>query len=68
MDITNYLGRTNISNEIGGSVKISSKTGSFYFSKINQNLIVSGENPYVSFNELGGYLKFTSPSGLLDAG
>ena len=68
VDITNYLGRTNISNEIGGSVKISSKTGSFYFSKINQNLIVSGENPYVSFNELGGYLKFTSPSGLLDAG
>lgn len=82
LDVKNYLGRIKINSDIGGSVKISSKTGSFLFNNIGSSestgiedstlsservvLLISGDNPYVTFNNLNGSLKFTSKSGTVE--
>lgn len=83
LEVENFLGRITINSDIGGSVKISSKTGSFYFNNIGTEgvskiedetivganevmLLITGENPYVSFKQLNGSLKLTSPSGVVE--
>lgn len=82
LEVENFLGRTEINSDIGGSVKISSKTGSFIFNNIGTEgeskienegivganevmLLITGDNPYVSFKRLNGSLKLTSPSGIV---
>lgn len=83
LEIENFLGHININSDIGGSVKISSQTGSFFFNNIGTEgvseiesenvegisgvmLLISGNNPYVSFKTLNGSIKITSPSGIID--
>ena len=84
LEIKNFLGRIQINSDIGGSVKISSKTGSFMFNNIGTEgvssiegetvesgtkqvmLLITGDNPYVSFKKLNGSLKLTSPSGIVE--
>lgn len=83
LEVENFLGRININSNIGGSVKISSKTGSFIFNDIGTEgvskiedesvsganevmLLITGDNPYVSFKKLNGSLKLTSPSGIVE--
>lgn len=78
LEVENFLGRININSNIGGSVKISSKTGSFYFNNIGTEgvskiedetdevmLLITGANPFVSFKKLNGSLKMLSSSGMV---